>query len=65
MKRIFKLSILFFAFLGCEVGLIVGGEIKNPKRTIPRSILFSIGSVVILVYSQFYEDVLFHFGLKR
>lgn len=40
--------ILFFAFLGCEVGLIVGGEIKNPKRTIPRSILFSIGSVVIL-----------------
>jgi len=28
--------------------LIVGGEIKNPKRTIPRSILFSIGSVVLL-----------------
>lgn len=40
--------ILFFAFLGCEVGLIVGGEIKNPKRTIPRSILLSIGSVIIL-----------------
>ncbi len=40
--------ILFFAFLGCETGLIVGGEIKNPKRTIPRSIFLSIGSVVVL-----------------
>ncbi len=40
--------ILFFAFLGCETGLIVGGEIKNPKRTIPRAILISISSVVIL-----------------
>ncbi|MEY8848507.1 APC family permease [Psychroserpens sp. XS_ASV72] len=40
--------ILFFAFLGCETGLIVGGEIKNPKRTIPRSIFISIGTVVIL-----------------
>lgn len=40
--------ILFFAFLGCETGLIVGGEIKNPKRTIPRAILISIGSVVVL-----------------
>lgn len=40
--------ILFFAFLGCETGLIVGGEIKNPKRTIPRAILISISSVVVL-----------------
>ena len=40
--------ILFFAFLGCETGLIVGGEIKNPKRTIPRSALIAIGSVVLL-----------------
>jgi len=40
--------ILFFAFLGCETGLIVGGEIKNPKRTIPRSIFISIGLVVLL-----------------
>lgn len=40
--------ILFFAFLGCETGLIVGGEIKNPKQTIPRAILISIGSVVLL-----------------
>ena len=40
--------ILFFAFLGCETGLIVGGEIKNPKRTIPRSAFIAIGSVVVL-----------------
>jgi len=40
--------ILFFAFLGCETGLIVGGEIKNPKRTIPRSAFIAIGPVVIL-----------------
>ena len=40
--------ILFFAFQGCETGLIVGGEVKNPKRTIPRAILISIASVVIL-----------------
>jgi len=40
--------ILFFAFLGCEVGLIVGGEIKKPKRTIPRAIFIAIGSVVLL-----------------
>ncbi|QCX38454.1 amino acid permease [Aureibaculum algae] len=38
--------VLFFAFLGCETGLIVGGEIKNPKRTIPRSIFISISLVV-------------------
>ncbi|MCK0156990.1 APC family permease [Cellulophaga sp. F20128] len=40
--------ILFFAFLGCETGLIVGGEIKNPKQTIPRAIFISIGLVVLL-----------------
>jgi len=40
--------ILFFAFQGCETGLIVGGEVINPKRTIPRAILISILSVVIL-----------------
>ena len=40
--------ILFFAFLGCETGLIVGGEIKNPKRTLPKAVLIAIGSVVLL-----------------
>ena len=41
--------ILFFAFQGCETGLIVGGEVINPKRTIPKAILLSI-STVILIY---------------
>jgi len=41
--------ILFFAFQGCETGIIVGGEVVNPKRTIPRAILISI-TIVIVVY---------------
>ncbi len=40
--------ILFFAFQGCETGIIVGGEVINPKRTIPRAILISIATVVVI-----------------
>ncbi len=40
--------ILFFAFQGCETGIIVGGEVINPKRNIPRAILISIVTVVIV-----------------
>ncbi len=40
--------ILFFAFVGGENGLIVGGEVKNPKRTIPRGIFIGITSVVVI-----------------
>ncbi|MBV9961162.1 MAG: amino acid permease [Parafilimonas sp.] len=40
--------ILFFAFMGMEVPLSNGGEIKNPKRTVPVSILISIVLVLIL-----------------
>lgn len=40
--------ILFFAFCGVESGLIVGGEVTNPKRTVPRAILISITTVVVL-----------------
>ena len=40
--------ILFFAFQGCETGIIVGGEVINPKRTIPKAILISIATVVIV-----------------
>ncbi|WP_372753230.1 APC family permease [Mariniflexile sp.] len=42
--------ILFFAFIGCETGLIVGGEVLNPKRTIPKAIFISI-TAVIVIYS--------------
>lgn len=41
--------ILFFAFAGFETALGASGEIKNPKRTIPTSILIG-GIVVITVY---------------
>ena len=40
--------ILFFAFQGCETGIIVGGEVMNPKRTVPRAILISIATVMIV-----------------
>ncbi|MEP7322548.1 MAG: amino acid permease [Saprospiraceae bacterium] len=39
--------ILFFAFAGFEISLGVGGEIKNPKRSVPLSIC--IGGIVVLV----------------
>lgn len=41
--------VLFFAFLGFESALNVSGEIKNPKRTIPVSILIG-GLLVLIVY---------------
>lgn len=40
--------LLFFAFIGIEGPLSNGGEIKNPKRTVPLGIFFGIGSVLIL-----------------
>ena len=40
--------ILFFAFIGCETGLIVGGEVVNPKKTIPKAIFLSIAFIVVL-----------------
>ncbi|MDB2462559.1 APC family permease [Algibacter sp.] len=50
MKTLGETSlILFFAFQGCETGIIVGGEVINPKRNIPRAILISM-SVVVIVY---------------
>lgn len=39
--------ILFFAFMGGDVGLNVGGEIKDPKRTIPKAIFIGIGFVLV------------------
>ncbi len=41
--------ILFFAFAGFETSLNVSGEIKEPKRTIPRGILLG-GILVIVIY---------------
>lgn len=41
--------ILFFAFGGAEAALTVGGEIKNPRKTVPIGLLSGI-LVVIMVY---------------
>jgi len=40
--------ILIFAFVGAETALNVGGEIKNPRKTIPKGIILSIFAVVLL-----------------
>lgn len=40
--------ILFFAFQGAETGLIVGGEVINPKRAVPKAIFISILTVVCI-----------------
>lgn len=40
--------LLFFAFIGMETPVINGGEIKNPKHTIPLAIFFGIFLVLIL-----------------
>jgi amino acid transporter len=41
--------ILFFAFQGAENSLSVGGEVKNPKKTFPRAILFSF-LIILFIY---------------
>jgi amino acid transporter len=38
-----------FAFAGLELGPIMSGEIKNPKRSIPRAMLAS-GLVIAMIY---------------
>ncbi|HZH67432.1 MAG TPA: amino acid permease [Flavisolibacter sp.] len=40
--------ILFFAFQGAENSLSVSGEVKNPAKTIPKSILLSTLLVLVL-----------------
>jgi amino acid transporter len=41
--------ILFFAFQGAENSLSVGGEVKNPRKTFPRAILFSF-LIILFIY---------------
>jgi len=41
--------ILFFSLAGFETSLNVSGEIKNPKRTVPRGVLIG-GLTVFLIY---------------
>jgi amino acid transporter len=41
--------VLFFAFAGFETALNVSGEIKDPKRTVPRGIMLG-GLLVLILY---------------
>lgn len=43
--------LLFFAFIGIDGPLSNGGEIKNPKRTVPLGIYFGISAVLLLYLS--------------
>lgn len=40
---------LFYAFGGCEAASFMGEEIKNPRRNIPRALLFA-GVIVTVAY---------------
>ena len=42
-------STIFFAFGGCEAGSFMGEEIKNPRHTIPRALLFG-GAILAIGY---------------
>lgn len=50
LKAFGKISlILFFAFQGAENSLSVSGEVKNPNKTVPKSILLST-LVILCIY---------------
>ncbi|HUZ58831.1 MAG TPA: APC family permease [Hanamia sp.] len=40
--------ILFFAYTGGSTGLMVGGEIKRPGRTVPRAVIISMAFLIFL-----------------
>ncbi len=40
--------VLLFAFTGVESALILGGELKDPSRTVPRGILIGMVSVTVV-----------------
>lgn len=43
--------VLFFAFLGLEVPLSNGGEIKNPSRTVPLGVFWGVSIILVLYIS--------------
>jgi basic amino acid/polyamine antiporter, APA family len=43
--------LLFFAFMGLETPLSNGGEIKNPRKTVPRGVFLAILLILILYIS--------------
>ncbi len=49
MKNAIFWSTIFFAFGGVECASFMGGEIKTPRRTVPRAIIFA-GILITLGY---------------
>ena len=49
LKDVLFWSVLIFAFAGCETASFMGGEIKNPRRSIPLA-LFTAGLTVAFCY---------------
>lgn len=40
--------LLFFAFVGTEAALNVSGEIRNPRKNIPRGIFMGVGGILLI-----------------
>ena len=40
--------ILIFAFVGIEVALVPSGEVRDPRRTVPRAIFLALGLTTLL-----------------
>jgi amino acid transporter len=49
LKNAIFWSTIFYAFAGVECASFMGGEIKNPRRTVPRAMVFA-GVIVTLGY---------------
>lgn len=42
--------LIFYAFVGFEISLVVGGETKDAKRTIPRALIATIVATIALYF---------------
>ncbi|MFZ0872052.1 MAG: APC family permease [Rhodanobacter sp.] len=49
VNELATLAIIAFAYSGLELGPILGGEIKEPRKTIPRAILIA-GVMIAVIY---------------
>ncbi|WP_028649560.1 APC family permease [Nocardiopsis sp. CNT312] len=57
-------GVIFFAFAGCARVATLGGEVRDPRRTIPRAIALSLGGVLAL-YLVVGTGVLIVLGRER
>lgn len=42
--------LILYAFIGFETSLVIGGETRDAKRTIPRALLASLGATIIFYF---------------